>query len=233
MDRSSNAGSGPAGAVEEVLEQIREMLYSMQLLPGQTIRQEGLAATLGVSRAPIREALRILQSQAILVHKMNVGYSVRRLTFHEFAQAYRIRQLLETEVLSRLPSPAASQVDALRAVNSRMADAIERGDLLAARRSNHEFHFALFNASGYQIFVDELVRIWMLTEVYRSEYIHEPAARERILKEHDLMIDAYSEHRIEDLVALADQHRRESAKRATQLLASNSLRTELHEPARK
>ena len=225
MAGSSDADTGPVGTVQEVLEQILEMLYSMDLLPGQPIRQESLADSLGVSRAPIREALRILQSQSILVHKMNVGYSVRRLTSHEFAQAYRIRHLLEGEVLSRLSRPTASEVDALREINSRMADAVERGDLLTARRCNHEFHFALFDASDHQVFVEELTRIWMLTEAYRSDYIHVPAARERILEEHDLMIDAYSEHRVKDLIALADQHRQESARTATQLLANNNAET--------
>lgn len=219
LNRRSNGDPGQTGAVEDVLEQIREMLYSMQLLPGQAIRQEWLAVTLGVSRAPIREALRILQSQTIIVHEMNVGYSVRRLTTHEYEQAYRIRHLLETEVLSSLPRPGASQVKALRVVNAEMADAIERVDLLDARRRNHELHFALFSASNYNLMVDELDRIWMLTEVYRWDYIHEPMARARILEEHDLMIDAYAQYRLQDLIALADQHRQESAKRSTQLLA--------------
>jgi DNA-binding GntR family transcriptional regulator len=62
-----------------VLEAIREMIYQGRLSPGQQLRQEELAIALGVSRNPVREALKGLQAERFVGHSLNQGYFVTRL----------------------------------------------------------------------------------------------------------------------------------------------------------
>lgn len=192
-----------------VVSQIHDMLTSMELLPGQPLRQEALAERLGVSRAPVREALGILQSEGVLHHERNVGYTVKRLTASELDQAYMMRRALETELIRRVPEPAGEHLAELTELNERMAEAARSGDVLALRRLNHEFHFSILGASGLDLVVRELRRIWSLSEAYRSFYLFEQASRDRVVREHAAIIEALRRHDLAELERLLDEHRAE------------------------
>lgn len=211
MGRTPSAGTSgsDAGAVARVVAQIHEMLASTELLPGQSVRQEALAERLGVSRAPVREALGILQNEGVLHHERNVGYTVKRLTAAELEQTYLIRRALETELIRALPEPDTALLDELTDLNDRMGSAGAANDILTLRRLNHEFHFAIFRAAGYELVVRELQRIWAMTDAYRSFYLYEPSARQRIVAEHAAMIDALRGYDLDLVVELMDRHRAE------------------------
>lgn len=78
------------------------MIFTGELLPGQSIRQELMAERLQVSRLPVREALDGLTATGLVTHVHNVGYTVTRLDRSEFDQVYLMRALLESEVLGRV-----------------------------------------------------------------------------------------------------------------------------------
>jgi DNA-binding GntR family transcriptional regulator len=192
-----------------VVSQIHDMLTSMELLPGQPLRQEALAERLGVSRAPVREALGILQSEGVLHHERNVGYTVKRLTASELDQAYLMRRALESELVRRIPEPTGEHLAELTALNERMDEAARTGDVLSLRRLNHEFHFAILGASGLDLVVHELRRIWSMSEAYRSFYLFEQSSRERVVREHAAIIEALRRHDLPELERLLDEHRAE------------------------
>jgi DNA-binding GntR family transcriptional regulator len=192
-----------------VVSQIHDMLTSMELLPGQPLRQEALAERLGVSRAPVREALGILQSEGVLDHERNVGYTVKRLTASELDQAYLMRRALESELIRLMPEPSDEHIAELTELNERMAEAARSGDVLALRRLNHEFHFSILGAPGLDLVVHELRRIWSMSEAYRSFYLFEQASRERVVREHAAIIEALRRHDLPELERLLDEHRAE------------------------
>ncbi|GAA4225330.1 hypothetical protein GCM10022254_07030 [Actinomadura meridiana] len=194
-----------AGSVRWAVSRIREMITVMELLPGQQIRQEEMASRLNVSRAPIREALGILQSEGVLVYQRNVGYSVKRLTVQDLEQAYLMRRVLEREIINALPDLSPAQLDELDDINARIKQAGD--DVLAIQQLNNEFHFFIFRASGLDLIVDELRRIWSLTEAYRSVYLYEAEARDRIVHEHTAIVDALRGGDQAAVIELSDQHR--------------------------
>jgi DNA-binding GntR family transcriptional regulator len=202
------ARSGQAGVVAKVVEELHRMLTSMELAPGQSLRQEALATRLGVSRAPVREALRVLESEGVLHYERNVGYTVKRLTAAEFEQTYLMRRVLEREVLRALPPLSEDLLDRLDLVNRRIEQAATGGDMVEVHRLNDDFHFLMFQASGLDLVVDELRRIWKLSNAYRSAYLlYDQASRQRIVHEHRAMVGALRHGHLEELVALMDQHR--------------------------
>lgn len=73
-------------AVRRVTDELRRMIVSGELLPGQPVRQEHMAEQLGVSRVPVREALRLLSADGLVSHVHNVEYAVTRLGQKEFGQ---------------------------------------------------------------------------------------------------------------------------------------------------
>ncbi|WUI01329.1 GntR family transcriptional regulator [Spirillospora sp. NBC_00431] len=196
-----------AGSVRWAVARIREMITVMELLPGQQIRQEDMASRLNVSRAPVREALGILQSEGVLDYQRNVGYSVKRLTVQDLEQAYLMRRVLEREVINALPDLTDAQLDELEKINDQIKQAGDAADVLTIQRLNNDFHFFIFRTSGLDLIVDELRRIWSLTEAYRSVYLYEADARERIVHEHAAIVEALRDGDRSAVVDLSDQHR--------------------------
>src|SRR5437879_5618000 len=103
-------------AVLRVVDGIKHMIVSGDLLPGQQLRQEQMAATLGVSRLPVREGLRQLVADGLVTHEHNVGFAVARLSRSEFDQIYLMRRLLETEAIRSLPRLTAEQLAEITAL---------------------------------------------------------------------------------------------------------------------
>ncbi|PRX99743.1 GntR family transcriptional regulator [Allonocardiopsis opalescens] len=205
--RTADVGPSAGHAVLRVVDGIKEMIVSGELLPGQQIRQEQMAAALGVSRLPVREGLRQLVADGLLTHEHNVGFAVARLSRSEFDQIYLMRRLLETEAIRALARPGTERLAEIAA----LAEGVERAaadlDLPRMRTLNSEFHLAIFGLSELNLVVAEIARIWTWALPYHSVYLHDEAARERILAEHRQMVDALADGDSDRLVELMDLHR--------------------------
>ncbi|MCX2730335.1 GntR family transcriptional regulator [Saccharopolyspora sp. NFXS83] len=201
------AAGGKPSSVRRAIDQIRTMLRSQEILPGQSLRQEALAERLGVSRVPVREALKALEGEGVLHHRPNVGYTVARLSADELRQAYLMRAALETVVLREIPRLTTGQLAELTALNERIAEAAAAPDVALMLELNHEFHFAVFRHSGLNLVVDEIERVWQRTEVYRTVYLYDEASRRRIVREHRQLITALRRGSTERAVELMNAHR--------------------------
>ncbi|NKY43695.1 GntR family transcriptional regulator [Nocardia cerradoensis] len=195
-------------AAGRVVAELERLIVTGELLPGQPIRQVLMAERLGVSRLPIREALRHLTAEGLVAHEPNVGYTVARLQQSDFDQIYLMRAALEREVLLSLPAFSADALaEATRAAHQ-VVEAAEQGDVLAMRMHNHAFHFVIFERSPLNLIVAEIRRLWTLAMPYHAAYLYDPAARARVVAEHDQMIEALTRHDNERLVELMNEHRR-------------------------
>lgn len=194
-------------SVARAIDEIHAMLRSRELLPGQQVRQEALAARLGVSRGPVREALKALEAEGVMRHEPNVGYTVGRLNADELAQIYLMRRALETEVLRTLPRLTSAQLKELTTLNEAIADAVGRTDVGAILARNEAFHFAMFELSGLDLVVAEIERLWRRSEPYRTMHLYDEEGRKRIVREHRKMITALRQGDNAAVVALMNTHR--------------------------
>jgi DNA-binding GntR family transcriptional regulator len=194
-------------AVRRVVDEIRQMIVSGEILPGHPVRQEYMAERLGVSRLPVREALRQLSADGLVSHVHNVGYAVTRLSREEFGQIYTMRRLLETTIIGDLPRPAQGQLADIIVANDAVAQAGSRVNIAEMRTRNQEFHFAIFRLSPHGLIVDEIERLWNLAAPYHAMYLYSPDGRRTVLAEHAGMIDALREGDNARLAALMDDHR--------------------------
>jgi DNA-binding GntR family transcriptional regulator len=202
-----NGAGRKVSVVSRVICEIRSMVRTGELMPGQQVRQEQLALRLGVSRVPVREALKALESERVLRHSPHVGYAVARLTADELRQTYLMRRALETEVLLALPRLGTADLRALTEINDSIADEVVTGDVARIAAINHDFHFAVFRHSGLNIVVDEVERIWGMTEAYRSVHLYDAQSRKRVVREHKMMISALRQGDNARLVELMNTHR--------------------------
>ncbi|MFV0333741.1 MAG: GntR family transcriptional regulator [Tropicimonas sp.] len=115
------------------------------LLPGDRLREAEIATRLGVSRTPVREAIRLLEADGLVTHAPRVGAIVRRLDYAEVTELYEMRVVLEGTA-ARLTARVASDVELeeLEALNRLLADA---GDAAAALSLNRQFHSTLLHAA--------------------------------------------------------------------------------------
>ncbi|WP_426362429.1 GntR family transcriptional regulator [Streptomyces sp. E-08] len=198
----------PQTAQQFVLEELRRAITSGELRPGGPIRQEALAARFEVSRVPLREALKALEAEGLVVHHVHRGYFVAELSLADLEEIYRIRELLETEAVRtavrRLPEGTVGTLEGIQREVERAADA---GDVTAMAAANRRFHFTLIEASGMPRLVRLITTLWDSTDAYRSLYYTDAPHREQAVREHRAVISALRRRDEEATVDRLDEHR--------------------------
>jgi DNA-binding GntR family transcriptional regulator len=151
MDRSTTGTSGPITVktvAEQAYEILRERILVGELAEGTALRQAALAAELGVSRIPIREALRQLEAEGLVTFRPHVGASVSSLSLPEIKELFSLRALIETDVLGRAVGHLATEdLERAEDVLEVFEEAFARGDVAAWGTLNWEFHSALYSVA--------------------------------------------------------------------------------------
>ena len=206
------ANTGPTAAETVVLE-LRSMLASGRLLPGQQLVQEDLADDLGVSRVPIRESLKILEGEGLVTYLPNRGYFVTELSTADLAEVYRIREILETEALNQAVAKVSdAEIADIEAILEQVEQAAESGDVERLTVANRAFHFAIIELSGLNRLSRLIRQLWDASDIYRTVYFQDSVNRDRINIEHKKIIDALKSRDASALIAAQNHHRDEAVK---------------------
>ncbi len=200
-----------------VLDQIRGLIVNRELQPGEQIRQEEMARLLGVSRVPLREALRVLASEGLLTHRPHQGYFVTKMSTENLEQIHTLLEFLETELLRTIRWPTDEEVAGLRGLNAEYAKAAEADGALAMSRCNKELHGRIFDLSPLEVIRAEAQRFWTLSEPYRL--MHIAAADPRVaIAQHEQIIDALAARDRALSLRASAEHRHEAQMAARNLL---------------
>lgn len=198
----------PQTAQQFVLEELRRAITSGELRPGGQIRQDALAARFEVSRVPLREALKALEAEGLVVHHVHRGYFVAELSLADLEEIYRIRELLETEaVRMAVRRKPDGVVAALERIQREVEQAADEGDVPAMAAANRCFHFTLIEASGMPRLVRLIATLWDSTDAYRSLYYTEDPHRKQAVREHRAVISALRLGDEDATVRRLDEHR--------------------------
>jgi len=201
--------------------EIRELINEGKLSPGQQLRQQDLARRFGISRVPVRETLSLLVAEAAVQHDPNRGFQVAPLSSSEARQLYRIRHLLETQLLSTVRWPAVDELADLRARLTELDQCLGEGARAAWVHAHREFHGAIFSLSPDWVLRREVMRLMRQTDRYRA--MAPPAFA-------GYLFPADPEHHLvetlaaQDRTALLDAYRCDRGAVETRLLASLAAR---------
>ncbi len=207
-------------AQEAALRGLRRDLLTGDLARGDQVLQEALAERYGVSRVPLREALKVLESEGQVVYHPNRGYFVADLSVADLLEVYRLRELLEADALRQaVPALSDSDVDEIDRLRLAVDQAAEGRDVLALTAANRRFHFAMFDAAGLPRLSRLLHQLWDATDSYRALYFADADNREAVGREHARMVDALRARDSEALVDLHDEHRARSVETVRGLIA--------------
>jgi DNA-binding GntR family transcriptional regulator len=160
---------GRTNFAERVAADLRRAILRGELLPGEHVGQEQWAARFGVSRVPLREALKILTTQRLLSHDPHRGYFVTTMGDSEVEQIYRLRIFIEPEVMRSIRPTSAAELNELEATLDRMETCILARRFADALDEERLFFFALFDMSPLGFLATEAKRLWDISEPYRSE----------------------------------------------------------------
>lgn len=194
----------PPTAQENVLRELRSDIVHGVLAPGSQVVQEALAQRYGVSRVPLREALKILEGEGLVSYHPHRGYFVMELSADDLLEVYRLRSILEAEALrAAVPELTDDDLTRLGELLIEVEAASSQGDLASLTLANRAFHFAIFERSRRPRLVRLLQQLWDATDVYRAIYFRSEANRARIEEEHRLILAAL---RVRDAEAAVDAH---------------------------
>jgi DNA-binding GntR family transcriptional regulator len=200
--------SVPGTAQQHAVESLRWLIISGALLPGQRVNQEDLAENVGLSVAPIREALRVLEQEGQVTYLPRRGYFVTELRIEDLEEIYELRQVLE-ERAARRSLPTLDD-DALARIRQAAKDcrlAAEDGNVAAELSANRGFHLSILEAPD-QPHILRLIRLlWDSTEAYRAMYYNSAEERSRSIDSHERILAAVDAGDADLLVAELDAHR--------------------------
>lgn len=192
-----------------ILDEIRRCVLDSGVPPGTPIPPDEVAAVFGVSRIPVREALKTLIGEGLVEHRPNAGYTVARLTGAELHELYVVREVLETAALTASVTLAGPADDtAANAAYQALTNAVTHADVRAYHRESRRFHWALVRPCGMRRLLGMLESAWNLTEPVQPMAMVTEADRVDLHGDHDALLVAFLARDGDGLVRAAERHHR-------------------------
>lgn len=196
-------------APEMLLLYLRKLLVTGELPPGAKIPVDVVAKTCGVSPVPVREALKQLQNEGVVINEPRRGYWVAKHSSEEFEEIQDIAMLLESEAIrlgaARLTDEDIERMDAFRI---EMEQALAVGDLWTTNVAHREMHFVPYRASEKKRLIKEIERLWEHTDHYRVLYLYKDRdVQEVSLAQHLDLIDACRTRDSDAILQVMTAHR--------------------------
>jgi len=176
-----------------VAESIEEMILVGALPPGSKLNEMGLAQRFGISRGPLREAMRMLEESGLIRQEKNRGAHVRQIALDEAADIYDVRAGLDAtagRLLAARITP--EQLQALRAMTAAMRD-IQPDDVDRFHELNLRFHDTIVAMTGNPVLVDQYRKLCKLLVLFRRRNLLAPMAIPRFAEEHSAIVDLLAE----------------------------------------
>lgn len=187
--------------------QLRRWIQSGALKPSERLDQEELAARLGVSRVPLRQALVKLQADGLVVSRPHAGATVAPLSLADAEDIYAARAVLEpmlTEVAAK--RVGEESIRELELMIVKQAAAFEAGDRQLFLQLDREFHERLYVEAGYHTSLVLVRRLRDLSERYVAAYQGDAQRSNATLIDHREIVRLCSEHDCEGAAAAMRDH---------------------------
>jgi DNA-binding GntR family transcriptional regulator len=190
---------------EEVAEQLRQRIFARQLEPGAWIDELKIAAELGISRTPLREALKVLAVEGLVTMKPRRGAYVAETSRDDVAQVYHLLALLESDAAAEVARKASdAQLTELKTLHDRLERKLKQRDAFFA--TNEAFHLKLLEIAGNrwrQQIVGDLRKIM---KINRHHSLFKQGRLEDSLAEHRALMAALAARDARQVARLMKSH---------------------------
>jgi DNA-binding GntR family transcriptional regulator len=179
--------------VELTMRSLRRDILAGRIDPGERLVEEQLTKRLGISRAPLREAMRLLAEQGLVEHVPRRGARVATLSDEDVRELYEVRDVLERHAVTAIPSSV--DLTALRAALEAMREATAADDRLELANAHRRFHVEVVRLGGNHqlagLYESVLVRIQLYMAVNMRREAEVAQASDGVLR-HERLFAAVS-----------------------------------------
>ncbi|PKU25062.1 GntR family transcriptional regulator [Telmatospirillum siberiense] len=188
-------GSNGNSAAALIYQTLRRDIVSLHRKPGDPIIEKDLAATFGVSRTPIREALLRLATEQLVEIAPQSGTFVARIPLNALPEAIVIRRALEEfSVKSAAENASRSQIALLEANLERQRETVAAEDQDAFHEADEDFHATIAESAGYPGIWTVVQQVKLQVDRYRHLTLPQPGRMARLVEEHADIVHAIRDH---------------------------------------
>lgn len=190
-----------------VFNTLRHAILKGELEPGERLMEIALAQKLGVSRTPIREAIRKLELEGLVVMVPRKGAEVADITEKDLRDVLEVRKALEElSIELAMRNMTEKNFGELEAANETFAKNLEGDDLIKIAESDVAFHEIIYMATGNNRLIQMINNLREQMYRYRLEYIKDKSSHERLVAEHNRIMAAMKSGDISEAKAAIRLH---------------------------
>ena len=190
-----------------VFNTLREAILKGELKPGERLMELQLAAKLGVSRTPIREAIRMLEQEGLAVTIPRKGAEVAKMTEKDMEDVLQIREALD-ELAAKIACEQISeeQLEELVATMHEFEESTKTDNVKKIAEADVKFHDIIYQSTGNPKLVNMVNNLREQMYRYRIEYLKKKECYPQLLEEHETIIQAIEEHDKKKATDITVQH---------------------------
>lgn len=190
-----------------VFNTLREAILKEDLKPGERLMEQQLAQKLGVSRTPIREAIRMLEQEGLAITTPRKGAEVARMTLKDMEDVLEIREALE-ELAVKIASEKINeeQLVRLRKVAENFETLTKGGVVKKLAEADVNFHDVIYEAADNPKLVTLLNNLREQLYRYRVEYLKNPEVYPALISEHEKILESLENHDSKRAMEIMHEH---------------------------
>jgi DNA-binding GntR family transcriptional regulator len=186
---SHTTALAPRALYQEVAERLREQIYARALAPGSWVDEMKLCGELGISRTPLREALKVLATEGLVTMKVRRGAYVTEVSSDDVAQVYHLLALIESDAAAAVATRANDEQRAeLAKLHARLEAQVRRRTEFFA--TNEAFHMALLEMAGNRWAMQMVTDLRKVMKLNRHHSLFKQGRLAQSLAEHRALMQA-------------------------------------------
>ena len=190
-----------------VFKTLRQAILKGELEPGERLMEIQLAERLGVSRTPIREAIRKLELEGLVLMIPRRGAEVAKISEKNLRDVLEVRRSLEELAIDlACQRIQEEELETLREAQKEFAAAIAVGDAMEIAQTDEKFHEIIYSGTGNQKLMQILSNLREQMYRYRLEYIKDANKRQILLVEHEQILKALSLRHVQEARLAVREH---------------------------
>lgn len=179
----------PRALYQDVAERLRQQIFARELEPGSWIDEQKLTVEYGISRTPLREALKVLAVEGLVTMKVRRGAYVTEMSRDDVAQIYHLLGLIESDAAAQVALHAdAAQRARLQSLHDRLEKSVRQRDAFFS--VNEQFHMALLEVAGNRWAQQTVTDLRKVMKLNRHHSLFKQGRLTESLAEHRLLMQA-------------------------------------------
>lgn len=190
-----------------IFETLRKSIVTGEIKPGERLMEVSLAEQMGVSRTPVREAIRRLEAEGLVTMTPRKGTHVSQLSIKDIMDVLEVRTVLD-KLATDLAAERiqAAQLKSLEGIHKAYINCVQKSNIEGAVKKDVEFHDIIYAASGNPRLVAVATSLREHVYRFRVLYMKDALIAENVLIEHEQILSALTNAESEKASNLAEKH---------------------------